>query len=65
MLIEMKNSGIDARGAEEVLTHTLLHGVGILSEKEEDRIRDLLDVVYGHCAEAFRVWEKDPNGNSN
>lgn len=62
VLVQMREAGLDAKAAVEIL-YQMLHGhAGELSEFQEDQIKDIADVVYGHCVKSLRVWERDPDG---
>ncbi|QIF00066.1 hypothetical protein [Roseimicrobium sp. ORNL1] len=56
VLVRMKDDGMTWQAAYEILLKMLREGDGILTEEEDDLLRDLADVPYGHCAPSFRVW---------
>lgn len=62
VLVQMREAGLDAKAAEQVLLQMLRSSERELNEQEEDQIKDIADLVYGHCIKALQVWDKDPNG---
>lgn len=56
VLVRMRDDGMTWQAAYEILLNMLREGDGVLTEAEEDRLRDLADIPYGHCAPSCRVW---------
>ncbi|WP_147263758.1 hypothetical protein [Roseimicrobium gellanilyticum] len=58
VLIRMRDAGILKQAAYDLFIKMLVEGEGVLTEDEDDRLRELSGVAYGHCAPSFRVWNK-------
>jgi hypothetical protein len=58
----MRDEGLNVDSALELFNDMLRQGDGILSEQQEDCIKDWMDILYGWCSPDFRVWDKNPTG---
>ena len=57
VFVRMRDEGIGKQIAYDLILKMLREGDGILTEDEDDNLRELSSVVYGHCAPSFRVWD--------
>jgi hypothetical protein len=57
VLLQMKENNVDKQFAYAVLEYTRERGKGTLTEKQEDLILELMDVVTGFCSPNNRIWE--------
>lgn len=55
VFVRMRDEGMSWQTAAELVNRVLGEGEG-LTEDENDRLTELSQVPYGHCAPTWRVW---------